>query len=98
MSDKSFKRAIIIGAVLGAVAALAIAVALDYAFSDTLKSTWWDAAQKDATKMFGPELGRNRLVIGSMLGVVMLFLAGVGAVFGMLTGVLIHRFFTFLLK
>lgn len=98
MSNKGFKRAIIIGAVLGAIASLAIAVSIDYVFSDTLRNTWWDAAQKDAIKLFGPEWGRNSFIVGAMLGAVMLLLAGVGAVFGIIAGAFFHRFLDFLFK
>lgn len=96
--NKGFKRAIIIGAVAGVVISLAAAVSMDYVFSDALKGTWRDAAVKDVTRTFGPAAGQNWFVVTAVLVVVMGFLAGVGAVLGVVAAVILHRFFKFLLK
>jgi len=98
VSDKGLKKALIIGAVAGAVITLAIALSMDLFFSDTLQGTWRDAAAKDVTKMFGPEWGRNSFAVMSVLGLVMAFLGVFGALLGAAAGVILNRFFKMVLK
>ena len=98
MGDSGLKKAVIIGAVLGAVVTLGIALSMDLFFADTLQGTWKDAAAKDVTKMFGPKCGQNTVAVLLMLGFVMSFLAGFGAVMGAAAGLFMNRFFRFLHK
>jgi len=98
MSDKGLKKAVIIGAVLGAVVTLGAALAMDYVLSSSLQGTWRDAAVKDVTKMFGPSCGQNWFAVTLVLVVVMGFLAGFGAMLGVIVGVIMNRFFKMLLK
>lgn len=98
MSDRGLKRAIIVGAVLGAVASLATALSLDLFFSDTFQGSWRDAAAKDVTKMFGPGCGRNWFAVTLVLVLVMGFLAAFGALLGAIGGVIMNRFFRLLSK
>lgn len=98
MSDKGLKKAIIIGAVTGAVITLGVALAMDIFLSNSLQGTWRDAAVKDVTKMFGPACGGNWFAVTLVLAIVMVFLAGFGALLGVIGGVIIDRFFKFILK
>jgi hypothetical protein len=98
MIDKGLKKAIIIGALCGALVSLASAISMDYVFSDSLQGTWRDAAVTDVTKMFGPAYGQNYFFVSLVLVVVMGFLAASGAFFGVIGGVIVHRFFKLLLK
>lgn len=98
MSDRGLKKAVIIGALSGALISLGSAISMDYVFSDSLQGTWRDAAVKDVTRMFGPEYGQNYLVVSLVLIVVMGFLAAFGALFGVIGGVIVNRFFKLLLK
>ena len=98
MSDKDLKKAVIIGAVIGALVTLGSAFAMDHFLADSLSGTWRDAAAKDVTKMFGPECGRNWFAVTLVLSVVMAFLAAFGAVLGVVGAVIINRFFRLLLK
>ncbi len=98
MSDQGLKKAIIIGAVMGAVVTLGAAIAMDYVLSSSLQGTWRDAAVKDVTKMFGPACGQNWYAVTLVLVVVMAFLAGFGAVLGVVAGTIMNRFFKLLLK
>lgn len=98
MSDQSLKKAVIIGASLGAVVTLGAAIAMDYFLSSSLQGTWRDAAVKDVTKMFGPACGQNWFAVTLVLVVVMSFLAGFGAVLGAVAGTIMNRFFKLLLK
>jgi hypothetical protein len=98
LSDKGLKKAVIIGAVIGAVVTLGAALAMDYVLSSSLQGTWRDAAVKDVTKMFGPACGQNWFAVTLVLVVVMGFLAGFGAVLGVIVGVIMNRFFKMLLK
>lgn len=98
MSDKGLKKAVIIGAVIGALVTLGSAFAMDHFLADSLSGTWRDAAAKDVTKMFGPECGRNWFAVTLVLSVVMAFLAAFGAVLGVVGAVIINRFFRLLLK
>ena len=98
MSDKGLKKAVIIGAVLGAVVSLGTALAMDYVLSDSLQGSWWDAAAKDVTKMFGPVCGQNAFAVSFVLVFVMSFLAVFGAVLGIVAGVIMNRFFKLVLK
>jgi hypothetical protein len=67
MADRGLKRAIIIGAVLGALFSLGTALSLDLFFSETFQGTWRDAAAKDVTKIFGPACGRNWFAVTLVL-------------------------------
>ena len=98
MSDKGFKRAIIIGAILGAVVTVGAALAMDTVLSSSLQGTWRDAAAKDVTKMFGPACGQNGFAVTLVLVLVMGFLALFGAVLGIIAAVIMNRFFRILLK
>lgn len=98
MSDKGLKKAIIIGAVLGALASLGTALSLDLFFSDTFQGTWRDAAAKDVTKMFGPSCGQNWFAVTLVLVFVMGFLAAFGALLGVIAGVIMNRFFRLVTK
>ena len=98
MSDKGLKKAVIIGAALGAVVTLGAAISMDYVLSNSLQGTWRDAAVKDVTKMFGPSCGQNWFAVTLVLVVVMGFLAGFGAMLGAIAGTIMNRFFKFILK
>jgi hypothetical protein len=98
MSDKGLKKAVIIGAVIGAVVTLGIALSMDLFFSDTFQGTWREAAAKDVTRMFGPSCGRNYFAVTLVLVSVMAFLAGFGALLGSAAGLIMNRFFKVLLK
>jgi len=98
MSDRGLKKAIIIGAIIGAIMTLGAALSMDIVFSDTLEGTWRDAAAKDVTRMFGPACGRNYIAVTLVLAVVMGFLAAFGALLGAAAGLAMNRFFRLLLK
>jgi hypothetical protein len=98
MSDPGLKKAIIIGAVIGALITLGAALSMDIFLSGSLQGTWWDAAVKDVTRMFGPAWGQNVFVVSFVLVLVMGFLAGFGAVFGAAAGLIMNRFFKNVLK
>jgi len=98
MSDQGLKKAIIIGASLGAFVTLAAAISMDYFLASSLQGTWRDAATKDVTKMFGPACGQNWFAVTLVLIVVMGFLAGFGALLGAIAGTIMNRFFKILLK
>ena len=98
MSDKGLKKAVLIGAVLGGLITLGIAVSMDLFFADSLQGTWRDAAAKDVTKMFGPSCGQNVFAVYFVLIIVMGFLAGFGAMLGAAAGLIMNRFFKVLLK
>ncbi len=98
MSDRGLKKAVLIGAGIGAFATLAIALSMDMFFSDTLQGTWRDAAAKDVTRMFGPACGQNTFAVMLVLVIVMGFLAAFGALLGAAAGLIMNRFFKFVLK
>ena len=98
MADTGLKKAVIVGAVVGAMITLGTALSLDIFFSDTFQGTWRDAATKDVTKLFGPSCGQNWFAVTLVLVVVMGFLAAFGAVLGVIAGVIMNRFFKLLLK
>jgi hypothetical protein len=98
MSDKSLKKAILIGASVGALFSLGIALSMDIFLAGTFQGTWWDAATKDVTKMFGPSCGQNVFAVGLALVFVMSFLAGFGGLLGAAAGLIMNRFFKILLK
>lgn len=98
MSDKGLKKAIIIGALIGALMTLGTALSMDVFFSDTFQGTWRDAAAKDVTKMFGPACGQNWFAVTLVLVFVMGFLAGFGALLGAAGGVIMNRFFKFVIR
>jgi hypothetical protein len=98
MSDKGLKKAVIIGASLGALVSLGVALSLDFLMSGAVEGTWWDAAARDVTRMFGPACGQNVFAVGLVLVLVMGFLAGFGAMLGAAAGLMMNRFFKLVLK
>ncbi len=98
MQDKGLRKAIIIGAVAGALVTLGTALSMDILFSDTFQGTWRDAATKDVTRMFGPACGGNWYAVTLVLVFVMGFLAAFGAAMGAAAGVIMNRFFKFLIR
>jgi hypothetical protein len=98
MSDKGLKKAVIIGAVIGALVSLGAALSMDLVLSSSVQGTWWDASAKDVTRMFGPSCGKNPFAIGLLLALVMGFLAGFGALLGAAGGLMLNRFFKSVLK
>ena len=98
MSDRGLKKAVFIGAGIGAFITLGAALSMDIVFSNALQGTWWDAAQKDVTRMFGPTCGQNYFAVALVLVVVMGFLAAFGAFLGAAAGLAMNRFFKLLLK
>jgi hypothetical protein len=98
MSEKGLKKAVIIGAVIGAMVSLGTALAMDFFLSKSMSGTWWDAAAKDVTKMFGPACGHNAFAISFVLFLVMGFLACFGALLGAAGGLMMNRFFKLILK
>lgn len=98
MADKGLKKAIIIGAVIGALITFGTALSMDMFFSDTFQGTWRDAAIKDVTKMFGQECGQNWFAVTLALVIVMGFLACFGALLGAAGGAIMNRFFKVVIK
>jgi hypothetical protein len=98
MGDKGLKKAVIIGAVIGALVSLGTALSMDIFLSGSLSGTWWDAAAKDVTKMFGPRCGQNVFAVSLVLFFVMGFLACFGAMLGAAGGLMMNRFFKLVLK
>ncbi len=98
MHDKGLKKAVIIGATIGALVSLGAALSMDIVLSDTLQGTWWDAAARDVTRMFGPALGHNFFAVALVLVLVMGFLAGFGALLGAAGGLMMNIFFKSVLK
>ena len=98
MSDRGLKKAVIIGASLGAVITLGVAISMDYFLAGSLQGTWREAAVKDVTRMFGPACGQNWFAVTLVLVVVMGFLAVFGAVLGAVAGIIMNRFFKLILK
>lgn len=98
VSDKGLKKALIIGAIVGALVSLGAAFSLDIFLADAIQGTWWDAAARDVARMFGPEWGRNFFVVGFVLALVMAFLAAFGAVLGAVGGLMMNLFFKRVLK
>lgn len=98
MRDKGLKKAIMIGATIGALLSLGTALSMDIVLSGTLQGTWWDAATRDVTRMFGPAWGQNVFAVSFLLALVMVFLAGFGALLGAAAGLLMNIFFKGVLK
>jgi hypothetical protein len=98
MSDRGLKKAVIIGAAIGALLTLGTALSMDIFLSGSLQGTWWDASAKDVTKMFGPACGQNVFAVAFVLFLVMGFLAGFGAMLGAAAGLMMNRFFKVVLK
>jgi hypothetical protein len=98
MSNRDLKKAVIIGASIGALVSLGTALSMDIVMSDSLQGTWWDAAVKDVTRIFGPAWGQNFFAVGFVLVLVMVFLAGFGALLGAAGGLIMGIFFKSVLK
>jgi hypothetical protein len=98
MNDKGLKKAVRIGAAIGGLFSFIMALSMDLLMADSLSGTWWDAAAKDAVRMFGPFYGQNVVVVALVLLVVIGFLVGFGALLGAAAGFILNRFFKIMLK
>jgi hypothetical protein len=98
MAGNGLKKAIIVGAILGSVITLGIALSMDMVLGDALHGTWRDAAARDVTRMFGPDCGRNAFAVTGLLLTVMGFLAAFGGLLGAAAGAFMNRFFKVILK
>lgn len=98
MRDNGLKKAVLAGAVFGALFSVGVAISLDYFLADSLQGTWRDAAAKDVGRIFGPGCGGNWFAVSIVLVLTMGFLAGIGAFFGVIAAMVLHRFFRMLLK
>jgi hypothetical protein len=98
MRDNGLKKAVIIGATIGALLSLGTALSMDLFLSNTFEGSWWDASVKDVTRMFGPAWGQNFFAVAGVLILVMGFLTGFGALLGAAGGFILNRFFHTVLK
>jgi len=98
MGDKGLRKAVFIGALVGACASLGASLSMDLFFSDMFQGTWRDAAAKDVASLFGPDCGKNYFAVTLVLVAVMGFLAAFGSLLGAAAGLLVNRFFKILLK
>jgi hypothetical protein len=98
MADNGLRKAVIIGAAIGACVTLGTALSMDLLLSGPFQGTWRDAAAKDVARMFGPSYGQNAFIVTLVLVLVMGFLAGFGAMLGAVAGLVMNRFFKLILK
>ncbi len=98
MDTGNLKKSMLVGAILGGLATLGIALSMDYFLGDALHGSWREAAARDVTKMFGPQCGRNSCAVMTLLILVMGFLSCFGALLGAMAAFIINRFFKVLLK
>lgn len=92
------RKGFYIGAVIGGLLGLAIAVGMDLILGDALGGTWSDAVAHDLGALLGRALDKSSAVV--ILGVVMVigFIGLFGAFIGGLFGVIMARLFSFLTK
>jgi len=86
------KRFIIVGAVLGALASLAVTLLMDILYAEALQGTWRDAIAKDLNRLFHATLTPDSVLVYLAYLVIIVILMAIGAFMGMFFALIVHRF------
>jgi hypothetical protein len=96
--ERKFRLALILGAVCGAVMAVAISLLLDVLYADALKGTWRDAISKDLDSFFSVSLPPDSLAVGALFLIILAILGLFGAFMGAMFSVIVFRFIDLLTR
>ena len=94
--DRSVKRYLAVGAVIGGIISIRISLLMDSLFSDALKGTWRDAIVSDLNKFFHFQTSPDTLIVYLIFGIILLILGGFGALMGVIFTFFIIKFFALL--
>lgn len=96
--EKKFKVALIFGAVVGAVMAVAISLLLDVLYADALNGTWRDAISKDLHSFLSVDLPPDSFTVTVLFLVVLAIMGLFGAFLGAMFSVIVFRFIDLLTR
>lgn len=94
--ERRLKRILIVGAVVGGVLAVTVSLLLDVLFADSLNGTWRDAIVLDLNNFLKLDVTVNSPIVFIVFGIILLVLAGFGAIMGVIFTFFMIRFFNFL--
>ncbi|UCG77391.1 MAG: hypothetical protein JSV21_07330 [Nitrospirota bacterium] len=94
--ERRLKRILIVGAVIGGVLAVTVSLLLDVLFADSLNGTWRDAIVLDLNNFLKLDVTVNSPIVFIVFGIILLVLAGFGAIMGVIFTFFMIRFFNFL--
>lgn len=97
MEDRSkAKRYLFIGAVVGGVLSLSLALLMDWMYAGSLQGTWRDAIAKDLNTFFNFGVSPESLVVYFFFMLVLGLLAAFGALMGFIFSFFLYKFFSLL--
>lgn len=96
--EKKFRVALVLGAVCGAVMAVAISLLLDVLYADALKGTWRDAISKDLESFFSVNLSPDSFAVTVLFLIILAILGLFGAFMGSMFSVIVFRFIELLTR
>ena len=94
--EKSLKRFLITGAIVGGILAITITLLMDVFFAESLNGTWRDAIVSDLHNFFKITVTISSPIVFVVFGIILIVLSGFGAVMGMIFTFFIIKFFSFL--
>lgn len=90
------KRYLFIGAVVGGVLSLSLALLMDTMYADSLQGTWRDAIAKDLNTFFKLGVSAGSLIVYFFFAVVLGLLAAFGGLMGFIFSFFLYKFFSLL--
>lgn len=93
MDDQRKARLLIkLGAAVGAIMTIVVALLMDVMYADALQGTWRDAIAKDLGKIFSPSITPDSFIVYIVFALVLALLGAIGAFMGVLFTAIVHRF------
>ncbi|MDA8083131.1 MAG: hypothetical protein M0024_05690 [Nitrospiraceae bacterium] len=90
------KRFLLVGAIIGGLISIAIALMMDMMYADTLQGTWRDAIAKDLNTFLHLGVNAKSIVVYLFFLVVLGILAAFGGLLGFIFSFFMYKFFSFL--
>lgn len=90
------KRYLFIGAVVGGVLSLALALLMDSMYADSLQGTWRDAIAKDLNTFFKLGVSPGSIIVYFFFAIVLGLLAAFGGLMGVVFSFFLYKFFSLL--
>jgi hypothetical protein len=90
------KRYLLIGAVVGGVLSLSLALLMDSMYADSLQGTWRDAIAKDLNTFFKLGVTSGSIIVYFFFMIVLGLLASFGALMGFIFSFFLYKFFSLL--
>lgn len=97
MQDRNkAKRYLLIGAVVGGVLSLSLALLMDSMYADSLQGTWRDAIAKDLNSFLKLGVTSGSIIVYFFFMIVLGLLAAFGGLMGFIFSFFLYKFFSLL--